>query len=487
MTQYPCNRTSSAPTSRREMLMKCASGFGALAFTALHLDPAFSNDDKANVDQQNAGPGKAGHGPHHKVRAKNVIFLYMDGGPSQVDTFDPKPMLDKFNGKDPGKLFNVEPTQFNNNGKVLASPWKFKKYGESGIPVSDLFPNVAKCVDDLAVVRSMTSGFPEHTFANYFLHTGSGLQGRPSMGAWVNYGLGSECQNLPGFVVLNGGLIPPGGLDCFGSGFLPASFQGSVFKPSGTGVANIKPLEATPQKQREKIDLINQLDGMSPKQFGKHDSLESAIKNYELAYAMQMAVPEVMSLTKEPAHLLKEYGMESKYAPTRIYAAQCLIARRMLEQGVRFIELTCPKVGGDRWDQHGNLKSGHENNARAVDQPIAALLKDLKQRGLLEDTLVVWAGEFGRTPFAQGKNGRDHNQYGFTIWMAGGGVKPGTIYGATDEWGYKAVENRAEIHDLHATMLHLMGVDHTRSTFRFSGRDMRLTDVHGHVIHDIIA
>lgn len=464
------------------MLTKCAGGFGAVALAALQADSAFAANG-----QQASKPVAAGHGPHHKVRAKNVIFLYMDGGPSQVDTFDPKPMLDKYNGKAPGKLFDVEPTQFNKIGTVLASPWKFKQHGESGIPVSELFPHVAECVDELAVIRSMTSGFPEHTFANYFLHTGSGLQGRPSMGAWVNYGLGSECQNLPGFVVLNGGLIPPGGMDCFGSGFLPASFQGSLFKPSGTGVANIAPIEATPQVQREKLDLISQLDGLAAKQFGKHDSLESAIKNYELAYSMQMAVPEVMSIDKEPAHLQKLYGMESEYEATRIYAAQCLIARRMLEQGVRFIELTCPKVGGDRWDQHSNLKKGHENNARAVDQPIAALLKDLRQRGLLDDTLVVWAGEFGRTPFAQGKNGRDHNQYGFTVWMAGGGVKPGFVYGATDDWGYKAIENRAEMHDLHATMLHLMGVDHTQSTFRFSGRDMRLTDVHGHVIDDVIS
>lgn len=482
MSSYPCHRYQTQPTTRREMLARCASGFGAVALSALQSDPAFA----AEVSDQ-SGPGFAGHGPHHEVRAKNVIFLYMDGGPSQIDTFDPKPMLDKHNGEDPGTFFDVEPTQFNNNGKVLASPWKFKQHGESGIPVSGLFPHVAECVDDLAVIRSMTSGFPEHTFANYFLHTGSGLQGRPSMGAWVNYGLGSECQDLPGFVVLNGGLIPPGGLDCFGNGFLPASYQGSVFKPSGTGVANIKPLDLSPRLQREKLDLIGQLDGLATKQFGQHDSLESAIKNYELAYAMQMAVPEVMSIDSEPAHVQKMYGMESKYEPTRIYAAQCLIARRMLEQGVRFIELTCPKVGGDRWDQHSNLKQGHENNARAVDQPIAALLKDLKQRGLLDETLVVWAGEFGRTPFAQGKNGRDHNPFGFTIWMAGGGVKPGFIYGATDEWGYKAIESRAEIYDLHATMLHLLGVDHTRSTFRFSGRDMRLTDVHGHVIHDVIA
>ncbi|MEM0925808.1 MAG: DUF1501 domain-containing protein, partial [Planctomycetota bacterium] len=229
------------------------------------------------------------------------------------------------------------------------------------------------------------------------------------------------------------------------------------------------------------------LDRLASKQFGKHDSLESAIQNYELAYSMQMAVPEVMSLAKEPEHIRSMYGLDATYEPTRIYAAQCLIARRMVEQGVRFVELTCPKVGGDRWDQHSNLKKGHENNARAVDQPIAALLKDLRQRGMLDETLVVWSGEFGRTPFAQGKNGRDHNQFGFTVWLAGGGVKPGIVYGATDEWGYKAIENRVEMHDLHATMLHLLGVDHTQSTFRFSGRDMRLTDVHGHVIDDIIS
>jgi Protein of unknown function (DUF1501) len=480
--RFPCQRYQPSPSSRREMLTRCASGFGALALAALHREAAYGGTASNNVDL-----GMAGHGPHHKVRAKNVIFLYMDGGPSQVDTFDPKPLLDKFDGQDPGALFNVEPTQFNNNGKVLASPWKFEQYGQSGIPVSELFPHIATCVDELALIRSMVSEFPEHTFANYFLHTGSGLQGRPSMGAWVNYGLGSECHNLPGFVVINGGLIPPGGLDCFGSGFLPASYQGSVFKPSGTGVANIKPTESTSERQRSKLDLINHLDGMAVQQYGKHDSIESAIRNYELAYAMQMAVPDVMSLDQETAATKAMYGMEASFEPTRTYAAQCLIARRMIEKGVRFIELTCPNVKGDRWDQHGNLKEGHENNARAVDQPIAALLKDLRSRGLLDETLVVWAGEFGRTPFAQGKDGRDHNQFGFTVWMAGGGVKPGTIYGATDEWGYKAIENRTEIHDLHATMLHLMGVDHTRSTFRFGGRDMRLTDVKGHVIKEIIA
>jgi Protein of unknown function (DUF1501) len=479
---YPCQRYQACPTSRREMLTQCASGFGALALAALRCEPAFGGNP-TNIDER----GSAGHGPHHRVRAKQVIFLYMDGGPSQVDTFDPKPMLDQYDGKDPSKLFDVEPTQFNNNGTVLASPWKFEQHGQSGIPVSELFPHVATCVDELALIRSMVSEFPEHTFANYFLHTGSGLQGRPSMGAWVNYGLGSECQNLPGFVVINGGLIPPGGLDCFGSGFLPASYQGSVFKPSGSGVANIERTEPTLETQRSKLDLINRLDGLAVQQFGQHDSLESAIRNYELAYAMQMAVPDVMSLADETADTKTLYGLESTFEQTRIFGTQCLIARRMIEKGVRFIELTCPSVKGDRWDQHSNLKEGHEFNARAVDQPIAALLKDLRRRGLLDETLVVWAGEFGRTPFAQGKDGRDHNPYGFTVWLAGGGVKPGTIYGATDEWGYKAIENRTEIHDLHATMLHLMGVDHTRSTFRFGGRDMRLTDVKGHVVHDVIA
>ncbi len=479
---FPCQRHQPPPCSRREMLRRCGSGFGAVALAGLCQDRAFADVSRAATEL-----GAAGHGPHHSPRVRNVIFLYMDGGPSQIDTFDPKPLLEEYNGREPGALFSVEPTQFNNVGKVLASPWKFQQHGASGIPVSTLFPHVANCVDELTVIRSMVSEFPEHTFANYFLHTGSGLQGRPSMGAWVNYGLGSESQNLPGFVVINGGLIPPGGLDCFGSGFLPASYQGSVFKPAGSGVANITRLESTPRRQRNKLDLVQQLDQQALDQMGRHDSVESAIRNYELAYAMQMAVPGVMSIAEEPAHIQRMYGLESAYEPTRIYGAQCLLARRMVEQGVRFVELTCPLVGGDRWDQHGNLKAGHENNARAVDQPIAALLKDLRQRGLLDETLVVWSGEFGRTPFAQGADGRDHNQYGFTIWLAGGGLQAGTVYGATDEWGYKAVENRVEIHDLHATMLHLLGVDHTRSTFRFGGRDMRLTDVKGHVVHGVLA
>lgn len=423
---------------------------------------------------------------HHPAKAKSIIFLYMDGGPSQVDTFDPKDMLTKYNGQDPRRIFKVEPTQFDNVGEVMASPWKFRQYGQSGIAVSELFPHIAECVDDLAVIRSMVSNFPEHTSANYFLHTGTGIQGRPSMGAWIGYGLGSENQDLPAFIVLNGGLIPPGGLDNFNSGFLPAAFQGSVFKAANPPVANIRRLEATEAQQR-KLALMRQLDRGFSERSGRGDEIESAIANYETAYRMQTSVPELMDISSETAATQREYGLESKYGPTRTFGTQCLIARRLIERGARFIELTCPNTGHDRWDQHSNLKNGHEDNARAVDQPIGALLKDLKRRGLLQTTLVVWAGEFGRTPFAQGANGRDHNPFGFSIWLAGGGIKGGTVYGETDEWGYKVVRDKVEIHDLHATMLHLLGVDHKRLTFRFGGRDMRLTDVHGEVIEKILA
>jgi hypothetical protein len=468
-----CHQYQPRAQTRREMLSQCAGGFGSIALAALMQDAAFAGSPTTRT--------------HFPAKAKSVIFLYMDGGPSQIDTFDPKPLLNQYNGQDPGQFFKVEPTQFNNNGTVLASPWKFNQYGESGIPISELFPHIAKCADELAVIRSMVSEFSEHTFANYFLHTGSGLQGRPSMGAWIQYGLGSECQNLPGFVAINGGLIPPGGIDCFGSGFLPATYQGSIFKPKGSAVAESGRREATVEKQQAKLNLVAKLDSLAKPRYGTHDSFESAIKNYELAYQMQMAVPELMDFSQEPEHVKSLYGMDAQYEPTKIYAAECLLARRLVERGVRFVELTCPQVSGDRWDQHSNLKQGHENNSLAVDQPIAGLLTDLRQRGLLDETLVVWAGEFGRTPFAQGKDGRDHNPFGFTIWMAGGGVKAGTIYGATDEWGYKAIQGRSEIHDLHATMLHLLGVDHTQSTFRFGGRDMRLTDVKGHVIHDVLA
>ena len=463
--------------SRRELLLGGAQGFGALALSALLADKSYGALARGG---ETLGALRA---LHHPPKATSVIFLYMDGGPSQVDTFDPKPLLDRENGQPIGMA--IPKTQFDNVGAVLASPWKFQNYGESGLPVSDLFPHVGSCADDLCVVRSMTSKFPEHTFANYFLHTGHGLQGRPSMGSWVSYGLGSVCEDLPGYVVLNGGLTPPGGLDNFGSGFLPAAYQGSVFRGGPAPLANAAAQEATIAAQRRKLDLLAQLDGATELQ--RDREVEAAIANYELAFRMQAAVPELVDLSGETKATRDLYGLDAEFDHTRTYARQCLLARRLVERGVRFIELTCPPAGGDRWDQHDNLKAGHEANARAVDQPIAGLLKDLKSRGLLDSTLVLWAGEFGRTPMAQGTNGRDHNPHGYTIWMAGGGVRAGTVYGATDDYGYFAVDGKLTMYDLHATLLHLLGVDHERLTVRFSGRDMRLTDVHGEVVRELLA
>ena len=462
-----CHRFTGQPLSRRQMLRQCACGFGGLALAGL-----------ANA----AAPEPPGFRP----RAKNVIFLYMDGGVSQVDSFDPKPALDRMNGKP----FNakIEPTQFDNVGTTLASPWKFAQHGESGQWVSTLFPNIARNADKLAIVRSMVSEFSEHNTANYFLHTGFGQAGRPSMGAWLSYGLGSETQELPTFVVINGGLVPSGGADNFAAGFLPALHQATMFKPQALPVANLNPPASMPDTRMRGVRrLLSSLDTTVAERYAHDDAIESAIANYELAYRMQVAVPGVASVDDEPEYLRRHYGLDHDFEPTRIFARECLLARRMVERGVRFIELTCPRTAGnDRWDAHGGLIKNHSDNALATDQPIAALLEDLDARGLLDETLVVWAGEFGRTPFAQGSDGRDHNPFGFTIWMAGGGVRGGTTYGRTDDFGYRVVENRVTIHDLHATMLHLLGIDHTQLTYRFGGRDMRLTDVFGEVVHGII-
>jgi hypothetical protein len=466
-----CRRFHATPTTRREMLLRTANGFGALALAAL------LGERSSGAEANPLAPKP----PHFSAKARSVIFLFMDGGPSQVDTFDPKPRLDREHGR-PIRM-KTPPTQFNNVGNVLKSPWRFRPRGRSGIPVSELFPHVAECVDDLAIIRSMTSNFSEHTSANYFLHTGSGLQGRPSHGSWVGYGLGSECEDLPGFVVLNCGLIPPGGLDCFNSGFLPASYQGSVLKGGDRPLANIVPVG----DQAAKLGLLRRLDAEVLDRAGRHDALEAAIANYELACRMQTAVPELVSIDGESEATKQLYGLDDPYPQTQLYGRQCLLARRLVERGVRFVEVLCPATGGDRWDQHSDLINGHTNNARATDRPIAGLLKDLKARGLLDSTLVFWGGEFGRTPMAQGSDGRDHNPFGFTVWLAGGGIQGGTIHGATDDYGYFAVEDKTTIHDLHATMLHLLGLDHTRLTYRFGGRDMRLTDVHGEVIEAILA
>ncbi len=478
--------TSPTPLSRRQMLRCCSTGFGALALSALLADPTYGTTLQTGTKPGSAAAPRL---PHWRPRARNVIFLYMEGGVSQVDSFDYKPLLNRYHGRAPHEVIGeLEATQFQEVGSILQSPWNFRRHGQSGLWVSDLFPHISRQVDDLCIIHSLTSKFPEHTSANYFLHTGVGIQGRPSLGSWSVYGLGSENRNLPGFVVLNGGLIPSGGIDCFTNGFLPATYQGSLFQAKDPPVANLRSHQSSPRLQSANRDLVRDLDRLSLQQMGETDALESAIANYELAARMQMEVPGLMDISQESPSVQQQYGLEEAYEPTRQFGRQCLIARRLVERGVRFVELTCPSIPGiSRWDAHAQLRKNHSLNALATDQPISALLTDLKRCGLLEETLVLWSGEFGRTPFAQKEDGRDHNEFGFTLWMAGGGVRGGLTYGRTDEWGYKAVENRLEMHDFHATILHLLGLDHTRLTYRFGGRDMRLTDVYGRVVKEILA
>ena len=467
------------PMSRRHMLREASLGFGSIALTALLAEKGWAGSTGTIRDAVNPS--------HHRPKARNVIFLYMDGGVSHVDSFDPKPRLRRENGQ--RFAMKMEPTQFEDNGAVLGNLWDFKKYGQSGLPVSDLFPFIGGRADDLCVIRSMVSNFSEHNAANYFLHCGGGMAGRPSMGAWATYGLGSENRDLPGYVVLDGGLIPSGGVDCFAAGFLPANFQASLLRNQSPALANVQPMEAHARWQQNKLAALRTLDAGTLADLGHPDALEASIHNAELAYRMQMAVPEATDIEGESEATRRLYGMDSSFEHTRSYGRQCLVARRLVERGVRFIELTCPRAHGtQRWDAHGDLRKNHSLNALAIDQPIAGLLTDLKARGLLDETLVLWSGEFGRTPFAQGGgDGRDHNPFGFGLWLAGGGIRGGMTYGATDDYGYKAVENKVEIHDLHATMLYLLGLDHERLTYRFGGRDYRLTDVHGHVVKAILA
>ncbi|MBL8295386.1 MAG: DUF1501 domain-containing protein [Bryobacterales bacterium] len=465
----------SAKRTRRELLCRAANGFGALAL--LH---SLARESPA-----------ATNAPHFAAKAKSVIFLFMDGGPSQMDTFDPKPRLTRENDR---KIpFQTPTTVFNISDKIYGSPFTFQKYGQSGTDVSELFPHVAGCIDDICLIRSMVADHSEHTAANYFIHSGSGFQGRPSMGAWINYGLGSASENLPGFIVLESGLIPPGGLDCFGSGFLPASYQGTLFRQGAHPIADLEPIEKDATAQRDKLALLAKLNRGVLHRFGQISEIEATISNYELAFRMQAAVPDLLDIAGESEVTRKMYGLDDPV--TEDFGRECLLARRLVERGVRFVELLTPaRKGLDRWDQHSNLQEGHRLNARSTDKPIAGLLRDLKARGLLDETLVVWGGEFGRTPCAQYPDGgyvdvigRDHNPFGFTMWLAGGGVKPGYVHGATDEYGYFAIENKVHMHDLHATILHLLGIDHKRLTFRYSGRDMRLTDVHGNIVKEILA
>jgi hypothetical protein len=353
--------------------------------------------------------------------------------------------------------------------------------------VSELFPHIASCVDDIAVIRSMKADLPLHSSGVLLLHTGHNLAGRPSLGSWVSYGLGSENQDLPGYVVLSFGHVPVGGLEAFGGGFLPSSFEATIVKADGVPLDNLEPAGSR-ASQRIKLDLMRRQDAEFSAGLGGDDDVEGAIRNYELAARMQTLVPDVLDESRESRATRDLYGLDDPDRNTRLYARQCLRARRLVESGVRFVQVNCPYgLSNGTWDQHGGLKAGHEKNARQTDRAVAALIQDLKQRGLLESTLVLWAGEFGRTPHAPGPDGRDHHTDGFSVFLAGGGVRGGTVHGSTDEFGAKAVGDICDFHDLHATILHLCGIDHTRLTYRFGGRDYRLTDVKGRVIRAILA
>jgi hypothetical protein len=466
------------PLTRRELLRRCSLGFGGIALSGLLASPAF-------------GAEAAGKRPL-KAKAKNVIFCYMSGGVSHVDSFDPKPALRKLHGQ--AMPVPVQRTVFNNNGNIMGSPWATKRYGQSGLELTNLFPRIASCADDLTVVRSMTSKVSEHAQGNYFFHTGFPFMGHPSAGAWLTYGLGSENQNLPGFVVLQSGgaVVPHGGVGLFSNGYLPGQHQASIIKADGPlPLANIKPSEAD-ATQRRRLGFINEVD-QAFAEATREPQVEAAIRNYETAYRMQAAVPEICDLSGESDATKQLYGLDSPDKLTASYARQALLARRLVERGVRFVELSCLTSGigaggaPNPWDQHGAIEKGHGAMAHQVDQPIAGLLKDLKQRGLLDSTIVIFSGEFGRTPFSQGSDGRDHNPYGFSLWVAGGGFKPGMAFGATDELGYYAVDKPLTVYDFWATILHQLGIDHEKLTYRFGGRDFRLTDVHGSVVKDIIA
>lgn len=454
------------------MLKVCGAGFGGIALASL-----LQHDAKATrLPSQSLA--------HHPAKAKRVIFLFMHGGPSQVDTFDYKPKLTEDHGKPlPFAKPRVVSSQ---TGNLLASPFRFSQRGDSGAWVSELFPHVGSCADDLCIINGMHGSNSRHGGALLELHTGSDTFVRPSMGAWVNYGLGTENDNLPGYITICPTLTH-GGANAYGSAFLPAQFQGTPI-----GNASIPSQKARipfisnsgkrPAKlQRMEMNLIRKMHEIHRETSGTDSNLEARIQSFELAFRMQTAAPSIQNIDDESEKTLAMYGIGNKQ--TENFGRQCLMARRFAEAGVRFIQCT----HSYKWDQHGNLRKGHTANAAEVDKPIAALLIDLKSRGLLDDTLVLWGGEFGRTPVAQGNDGRDHNPHGYSMWLAGGGIQGGIRYGATDDYGYYAVENKVHLHDLQATILHLLGLDHTRLTYRYAGRDFRLTDIHGEVVQEIFS
>lgn len=460
--------------TRREFLRRSNMGFGWMAFAGL-----FGGVGRGWGSSSSAGLA------HFAPRAKRVIFLFMDGGVSHVDTFDPKPELERRHGE-PAKWRTERLSQAASaNRKWLKSLWAFRQRGQSGLWVSELFPHVAQMADELCVVRSVIGETPLHGAQSLLLHTGRSIAAAPSMGSWISYGLGTENRNLPGYVLLNNDWIPNGGFQNFASSFLPATHQATLVRAKGTPVDNIVPSDPK-MIQDLKLEFLREQDGAVGSSVESSGLVESAIANYQTAARMQSMVPGLCDVVGESAETLKMYGVDRTNDHERFYALQCLRARRMVEAGVRFVEVTCPLTHSNNapWDQHGELRVRHEENARITDQPVAALLADLKGRGLLDETLVVWAGEMGRTPHSAGSDGRDHHVSGYTIWMAGGGVRGGMAYGTTDEMGMSAVENPVDIHDIHATILHLLGIDHERLTFRFGGRDMRLTDVRGRVVRD---
>jgi hypothetical protein len=454
--------------TRRNALRIMGSGFGMVGLSSLL---------NAGVNQNPLAPKE----PQFPARAKRVIYLFLNGGPSQVDTFDPKPMLDKYHGK-PVPSGNLRTER--KTGNLMRSPFQFKKYGQSGIEVSELFPKVGECIDDICVIRSMYTDRPNHEPSLFMLNCGHGLPGRPSMGSWLTYGLGSENQNLPGFVVLCPG-YPVIGPQLWSSTFLPAIYQGTYLQTSDPDslLPNIRHQSLTPARQRHELDLLSKLNQYHMSQVGQDAQLEATIQSAEIAFRMQTEAPDAFDITKELPATLDRYGKGP-------FARGCLIARRLVERGVRVVQVYYGNY--QPWDNHDDIEL-HRPLAAAADPAIAALLQDLKASGMLKDTLVIIGGEFGRTPVVEigglvkVQNGRDHNNHGFTYLLAGGGVKGGTIYGATDEFGFRAQEKPVHVHDLQATILHLMGLDHERLTYRYSGRDFRLTDVAGNPVRDIIA
>ena len=461
--------------SRRQMLANTGTGFGLLALTDLMAQAE-------SVASPSVLAPLAARWPHHMARAKRVIFLYMPGGPSHVDLFDPKPRLATDNGKPlPFAKPKLERTK---TGNLLASPWKFNKHGQSGTAVSELLPCLAARIDDICVIRSMRADNINHTGAALQMCTGEQAFSRPSMGSWLTYGLGTENQNLPGFVVVSPAEVFQGA-QLWASSFLPSSYQGTLVRDLKNPIAN---LHTGPDQERgrlrQKLDALRQFNDIHKRDRPNESQLDARIGAFELAFRMQREAPEVFDLSREDLRTRQLYGVDNP--ATDMFGRQCLMARRLVERGVRFVQLF-DAPANNAWDHHGGLRETLPKRCLAVDQPIAALLTDLKSRGLLDETLVLWGGEFGRTPTAEGTNGREHHPFGFTMWMAGGGIRGGMVHGATDEFGWHAEVDKVHVHDLHATILHLMGLNHLKLTYRHGGRDYRLTDVHGEVVNKILA